>query len=170
MSPAARGEELRVGGHFYTTVQRLRALRSARPGRTSHDASDASPTSCYFAAAVRLIGKTFSAEAAARLVPPAIRPDRASQFWARSDELRSMFSVFFCFFSVLRASPGCRAGNAKVGVFTLRSLENDCRARACGPDEPRGDPRGPGGEAQCPDGGSTAWTERASETPGGERG
>ena len=41
---AARGEKLRVGGHFYTTVQRLRALRSARPGRTSHDASDTSPT------------------------------------------------------------------------------------------------------------------------------
>ena len=77
---AARGEKLRVGGHFYTTVQRLRALRSARPGRTSHDASDTSPTSCYFAAAVRIIGKTFSAEAAAGLVPPAMCPDRTSRF------------------------------------------------------------------------------------------
>ena len=38
-------------------------------------------------------------------------------------------------------------------------------ARACGPDELRGDPGGPGGEAQWPDGGSTACTERASETP-----
>ena len=83
-----------------------------------------------------------------------------------------MFSVFFCFFELVRASPGCREGNAKVGVFTLPfgHSSDDCSARACGPDEPRGDPRGPGGEAQCPDGGSTAWTERASETPAGVKG
>jgi hypothetical protein len=34
------------------------------------------------------------------------------------------------------------------------------------PDEPGGDPRGPGGEAQWPAGGGyTAWTERATKTP-----
>jgi hypothetical protein len=50
----------------------------------------------------------------------------------------------------------------KVGVFTRRRLLYDCSARACGPDEPGGDPRGPGGEAQWPGGGYTAWTERAT--------
>ena len=70
-TPVERGEELRVADHFYPITQRPRTLRSARPGRTSHDASDTSPISCYFAAAVRIIGKSFSAEAAAGLVPPA---------------------------------------------------------------------------------------------------
>ena len=81
-----------------------------------------------------------------------------------------MFTVFESLFEAFLRAPGCRPGNAKVGVFTLRSLEGRCNARACGPDEPRGDLGGPGGEAQWPDGRSTAWTERASETPGRERG
>ena len=55
-------------------------IRPTGPGRTSHDASDASPTSCYFAAAIRIINKTFSTEAAAGLVPPAMCPDQASRF------------------------------------------------------------------------------------------
>ena len=32
------------------------------------------------------------------------------------------------------------------------------------------DPRGPGGEAQWPGGGYTAWTERATKSPGREKG
>ena len=67
-------------------------------------------------------------------------------------------------------SPGCRAKSAKVGVFMPPSLERPCAARARGPNEPGGDPGGPGGEAQQPDGGRGAWTERARESPAGVKG
>ena len=159
-TPGARGEELHIGGHFHTIVQHLRTLTFLRSGRISHDHSDASVLLMIFAAAIRIIDKTLSAVAAARTAPPAIGPDRASPSWARSEQLRSMFSVFVCFFWLVRAPPGC----------TLRSLERGCNARACGPDEPGGDPRGPGGEAQRPGRGYTAWTERATKSPGRVKG
>ena len=81
-----------------------------------------------------------------------------------------MFSVFESFFRALLGLEERPPGNAKVGVFTLRRLLYDCSAGACGQNEPRGDPRGPGGEAQWPDGGSTAWTERATKSPAWEKG
>ena len=76
-----------------------------------------------------------------------------------------MFSVFVCFFRAFLGAQERPPGNAKVGVFIAPSLEKDCSARACGPDEPGGGPGGPGGEAHWPDGGSTAWTERATKSP-----
>ena len=168
--PGARGDERRVGGHHVTIGQPLRTLRSTPGALFFHDHLRRLANSCYFPAAVKVIGKTLSTQAAARLTPPAICLNGSSPFWARSDELRSMFGVWEAFFWTVRALPGCRQENAKVGVFTARSIKNDCSARACGPDEPRGDPGGPGGEAQWSDGGSTAWTERASETPAGVKG
>ena len=81
-----------------------------------------------------------------------------------------MFSVFESFFRASLEREERPPGNAKVGVFTLRRLLYDCSARACGPDEPGGDPRGPGGEAQWPGGGYTAWTERATNSPGRVKG
>ena len=150
-TPGARGDERRARWHAGGMVRPPRTLRSTRAGLFLHDQLRRLAKNATFPAAIRIIYKTLSTDAAASTVPPAIGPDRASPSWARSEQMRSMFSVFVCFFSLVRAPPGCRAGNAKVGVFTLRSLENDCRARACGLDEPRGDPRGPGGEAQWPD-------------------
>ena len=78
-----------------------------------------------------------------------------------------MWQGIICFFRALLRSPGCRAESVKVGVFMPPSLERPCAARARGPNEPGGDPGGPEGEAQRPDGGRGAWTERASETPAG---
>ena len=169
-TPGARGDERRARWHAGGMVRPPRTLRSTRAGLFLHDQLRRLAKNATFPAAVKVMIKTLSTDAAASTVPPAIGPDRASPSWARSEQMRSMFSVFVCFFWLVRAPPGCRAGNAKVGVFTLRSLERGCNARACGPDEPRGDLGGPGGEAQWPDGGSTAWTERASETPAWEKG
>jgi hypothetical protein len=169
-TPGARGDERRARWHAGAIGQPPRTLRSTRAGLFLHDQLRRLAKNATFPAAVKVMIKTLSTDAAARTVPPAIGPDRASPSWARSEQMRSMFSVFVCFFSLVRAPPGCRAGNAKVGVFTLRRLLYDCSARACGPDEPRGDPGGPGGEAQWPDGGSTAWTERASKSPGRVKG
>ena len=143
-------------------VRPLRTLRSTRGAHSFHDQLRRLANFYMQGGLFRIIGKTSSTHAAALAVPPAIRPDQASRSRARSEQLRSMFSVFV---SLFRAFPSARErlpGNAKVGVFTARSLEHDCSARACGPDEPGGGPGGPGGEAQWPDGGSTAWTERAA--------
>ena len=133
--------------------QPLRTFRSTRAGLFFHDQLRRLANSCSFPAACKIIDKTMPTKAAACTVPPPIRPDSTSRSRARSGQMRSMFSGFE---RKIRASlePEERLpGNAKVGVFTARSLEHDCSARACGPDEPRGDPGGPGGEAQRPDGG-----------------
>ena len=58
----------------------------------------------------------------------------------------------------------------QICVFTPPSLENDCSGGSCGSDEPGGDPGGPGGEEQCPDGGSGARTVREPKTPAWEKG
>ena len=81
-----------------------------------------------------------------------------------------MFSVFESFFraSLERASKG--AQELQKSVFSHFADSYDCSASACGPDEPGGDPRGPGGEVQWPGGGYTAWTERATKSPGWEKG
>ena len=89
---------------------------------------------------------------------------------ASESKLRSMFDDFESFFRASLEREERLPGNAKVGVFTLHRLLYDCSARACGPNEPGGDPGGPGGEAQWPDGGSTAWTERATKSPAWEKG
>ena len=169
-TPGARGDERRARWHAGAIGQPPRTLRSTRAGLFLHDQLRRLAKNATFPAAVKVMIKTLSTDAAAWTVPPAIGPDRASPFWARSEHMRSMFSVFVCKSWAFLRAPGCRAGNAKVGVFTLRRLLYDCSARACGPHEPRGDPGGPGGEAQWPDGGSTAWTERASKSPGGVKG
>ena len=150
--------------------QPLRTLRSTRAGLFYHDQLGASRKNDSFPAAVKVMIKTSSTEAAAGTVPPVIRPDSTGPFGARSKQLRSMFDDFESFFRALVGSQERPPGNAKVGVFTLRRLLYDCSARARGPDEPRGDPRGPGGEAQWPDGGYTAWTERATKSPAWEKG
>ena len=150
--------------------QPLRTLRSTRAGLFYHDQLRRPAIIFLARRPFRIIGKTSSTLAAARTVPRPIRGDSASPFWDRSDKLRSMFSVFESLFRASLEREERPPGNAKVGVFTARSLEHDCSARACGPDEPGGDPRGPGGEAQWPDGGSTAWTERATKSPAGEKG
>ena len=54
-----------------------------------------------FAPAFRLDGKTSSMEAAACTVPAGHGTDLTTRERARSDELRSMFSVFECFFELL---------------------------------------------------------------------
>ena len=141
-------------------VRPPRTLRSTRAGLFLHGQLRRLAKNATFPAAVKVMIKTLSTDAAAWAVPPAIGPDRPSPSWARSEHMRSMFTVFESLFGAFLRAPGCRPGNAKVGVFTLRSLERRCNARACGPDEPRGDLGGPGGEAQWPDGRSTtAWTE-----------
>ena len=164
-TPGARGDELRARRHADMIGQPLRTFRSTRAGLSFHDLLRRLANSCSFPAAVRIIGKTSSTLAAARTVPWPIRGDSTSPSWDRSDKLRSMFSVFLSFFRASLEREERLPGNAKVGVFTARSLEHDWSGRACGPDEPGGGPGGPGGEAQRPDGGSTAWTERATKTP-----
>jgi len=161
--PGARGDERRVGGHHVTIGQPLRTLRSTRGAHFFHDHLRRLAWKSSQAAAFMIIYKTSSTEAPASTVPLAIRPDSTSPFWARSDQMRRLFP------SSSRAR-GKAARNCEVGVFTGRSLEYDCSARACGPDEPGGDPGGPGGEAQRPDGGYTAWTERATKSPAWEKG
>ena len=146
-------------------VRPLRTLRSTRAGLSFHDQLRRLAKILLARRPFRIIGKTSSTHAAALAVPPAIRPDSTSRSRARSDQMRSMFSVFESFFRASLEREERPPGNAKVGVFTARSLEHDCSARACGPDEPGGGPGGPGGEAQWPDGGSTAWTERATKSP-----
>ena len=159
--------------HAGGMVRPPRTLRSTRAGLFLHDQLRRLAKNATFPAAIRIIYKTLSTDAAAWAVPPAIGPDRASPSWARSEQMRSMFSVFVCFFWLVRAPPGCRAGNAKVGVFTLRRLLYDCSARACGPNEPRGatpEAQGARHSGRTPDGGSTAWTERATKSPAWEKG
>ena len=73
--------------------QPLRTLRSTRGAHFFHDHLRRLANSCYFPAAVRIIGKTLSTEAAARLTPPAICLNGSSRSRARSDQMRSMFSV-----------------------------------------------------------------------------
>ena len=169
-APGGRVEAARVATHVSGTGRPLRTLRTARADRSSHDAIERLRQFFLVFPVVRIIGKALSTRAAAWSAPPAIRRDRTSPFGARSEQMRSMFSVFVCFFGALLRSPGCRPESAKVGVFMPPSLERPCAARARGPNEPGGDPGGPGGEAQRPDGGRGAWTERARESPGQERG
>ena len=169
-TPGARGDELRARRHADMIGQPLRTFRSTRAGLSFHDQLRRLAKILLARRPFRIIGKTSSTLAAARTVPWPIRGDSTSPSWDRSDKLRSMFSVFLSFFRAsLEREERC-AGIAKVGVFTARSLEHDCSARACGPDEPGGGPGGPGGEAQWPDGGSTAWTERATKSPAGVKG
>ena len=169
-TPGARSDQLRARRHADMIGQPLRTFRSTRAGLSFHDQLRRLANIFLARRPFRIIGKTSSTHAAALAVPPAIRPDSTSPFWARSDQLRSMFPDFEWLFPSSPRSPGKPPGNAKVGVFTARSLEHDCSARACGPDEPGGGPGGPGGEAQWPDGGSTAWTERATKSPGRVKG
>ena len=169
-TPGARGDELRARRHADMIGQPLRTFRFTRAGLSFHDQLRRLAKILLARRPFRIIGKTSSTLAAARTVPWPIRGDSTSPSWDRSDKLRSMFSVFLSFFRASLEREERLPGNAKVGVFTARSLEHDCSARACGPDEPGGDPRGPGGEAQWPDGGSTAWTERATKTLAGEKG
>ena len=169
-TPGARGDEPRARRHADMIGQPLRTFRSTRAGLSFHDQLRRLAKILLARRPFRIIGKTSSTLAAARTVPWPIRGDSTSPSWDRSDKLRSMFSVFLSFFRASLEREERRAGIAKVGVFTARSLEHDCSARACGPDEPGGGPGGPGGEAQWLDGGSTAWTERATKTPAWEKG
>ena len=169
-TPGARGDELRARRHADMIGQPLRTFRSTRAGLSFHDQLRRLAKILLARRPFRIIGKTSSTLAAARTVPWPIRGDSTSPSWDRSDKLRSMFSVFLSFFRASLEREERLPGNAKVGVFTARSLEHDCSARACGPDEPGGGPGGPGGEAQRPDGGSTAWTERATKSPAGVKG
>ena len=135
-TPGARGEELRIGGHFYTIVQHLGTTSFPRTGRISHDHSDASVLISIFAPAVRIINKTLSTDAAAWAVPPAIGPDRPSPSWARSEQMRSMFSVFVSLFEL--CSPRARLQGRKCESRCFhtsvtrreRALKGGCNARA----------------------------------------
>ena len=80
-----------------------------------------------------------------------------------------MFSVLKTFSELLSSA---RKGRQELRKSVFSHFADSCTivARACGPDEPGGDPRGPGGEAQWPGGGYTAWTERATKSPAWEKG
>ena len=67
-------------GVLFTSTRSHNDFVPSDPPVPANDALDASPTSCYFAAAVMIINKTFSTEAAARAVPPGMCLDRTSRF------------------------------------------------------------------------------------------
>ena len=92
-TPGARGDERRARWHAGAIGQPPRTLRSTRAGLFLHDQLRRLAKNATFPAAVKVMIKTLSTDAAAWTVPPAIGPDRASPFWARSEHMRSMFSV-----------------------------------------------------------------------------
>ena len=81
-------------------VRPPRTLRSTRAGLFLHDQLRRLAKNATFPAAIRIIYKTLSTDAAASTVPPAIGPDRASPSWAQSEHMRSMFTVFESLFEL----------------------------------------------------------------------
>jgi len=74
-TPDGRGEKPRVGGLFVPTRKPLRTFRSTRAGLSFHDQLRRLAKILLARRPFRIIGKTLSTQAAARTVPPAIRPD-----------------------------------------------------------------------------------------------
>ena len=79
-STGARGDERRAMWHAGAIGQPPRTLRSTRAGLFLHDQLRRLAKNATFPAAVKVMIKTLSTEAAAWTVPPAIGPDRASPF------------------------------------------------------------------------------------------
>ena len=130
-TPGARGDELRARRHADMIGQPLRTFRSTRAGLSFHDQLRRLAKILLARRPFRIIGKTSSTLAAARIVPWPIRGDSTSPSWDRSDKLRSMFSVFLSFFRASLEREERLPGNAKVGVSQLgHSSTIVARARA----------------------------------------
>ena len=121
-TPGARGDERRARWHAGGMVRPPRTLRSTRAGLFLHDQLRRLAKNATFPAAVKVMIKTLSTDAAASTVPPAIGPDRASPSWARSEQMRSMFSVFVCFFSLVRKSVFSHFGHSRTIVERARAV------------------------------------------------
>jgi hypothetical protein len=141
------------------------SAQGARRGAATTRATRAWTIFRPLCAAVRVIGKTLSTQAAARTVPHrlSVGTRRAAHAVDQSTRAATEIHVHVYAFSELLSSARKGRQELKVGVSHFAdSFTIVARARAvrsgC---EPGGDPGGPGGEAQRPDGGSTAWTVSA---------
>ena len=126
-----------LSGYFYRPRGLLRHKGRPRAAKTKHNRLGGRWTMIVFAPAFRLDGKTSSMEAAACTVPAGHGTDLTTRERARSDELRSMFSVFECFFELLACRQVAGQKYRKVNVPAGFSYtETIGRARPCGPNAP----------------------------------
>ena len=84
---AARSDAMRVEYHLFPIVERLCSLACSLARRICHDAVGRLALQRAFPLAFMIMMITFSDQAAAWTVSPAICPDRARRSGARSDEL-----------------------------------------------------------------------------------
>ena len=165
----ARGV-IRASRQLPPTTRATRATRSPRPARNSQDANSSGDDDPLVPAVIRIMAKTLSSEAAAGTVPAAPGLDPESRERARSEQMRSMFSVLVCSFEL---PPGDRVAGPTIGKKQVRECSSVFRLHAQGrngPGTPAGSTRGLRGRRWRPAGGTRAWTERAPDSPGGERG
>ena len=166
----ARGV-IRASRQLPPTTRPTRATRSPRPARNSQDANSSGDDDRLVPAVIRIMAKTLSSEAAAGTVPAAPGLDPESRERARSEQMRSMFSVLVCSFEL---PPGDRVAGPTVGKKKSASARAcfGCTRRAVTVlEHPRDPPEAFGGAVGGPRaGGTRAWTERAPDSPGGERG
>lgn len=138
------------------TTWATRARSAPRHARNSQDTKSSYNILALQTAVLRIMGKTFSSEAAAGTVPAACGSDPESSERARSEQMRSMFSVLVCLFE---PSPGDRVAGPRVGKKKVRECARVFRLHARGrngPGTPAGSTRGLRGRRQRPAGG-TRW-------------
>ena len=165
----ARGV-IRASRQLPPTTRPTRATRSPRPARNSQDANSSGDDDPLVPAVIRIMAKTLSSEAAAGTVPAAPGLDPESRERARSEQMRSMFSVLVCSFEL---PPGDRVAGPTVGKKKVRECSSVFRLHARGrngPGTPAGSTRGLRGRRQRPAEGTRAWTERAPKSPRQGRG
>ena len=155
------------------TTRTTRTQSAPRCARWSQDTNLAQNILAHQTAVFRITGKTSSSGPTAGTVRVVHGPDPESRERSRSDQMRSMFSVFICAFE---PSPGDRVAALREAQ-SRRKKVREC-ARVCflhaqdrnGPGTPTGSTRGLGGRRQRPAEGAWAWTERAPKSPAGVRG
>ena len=114
----ARGV-IRASRQLPPTTRPTRATRSPRPARNSQDANSSGDDDPLVPAVIRIMAKTLSSEAAAGTVPAAPGLDPESRERARSEQMRSMFSVLVCSFEL---SPGGRVAGPRIGKSKSASV------------------------------------------------
>ena len=135
----ARGV-IRASRQLPPTTRPTRATRSPRPARNSQDANSSGDDDPLVPAVIRIMAKTLSSEAAAGTVPAAPGLDPESRERARSEQMRSMFSVLVYSFEL---PPGDRVAGPTVGKKQVRECSSVFRLHARGRNGPGTRPRDP---------------------------
>lgn len=132
------------------TTWATRARSAPRHARNSQDTKSSYNILALQTAVLRIMGKTFSSEAAAGTVPAACGSDPESSERARSEQMRSMFSVLVCLFE---PSPGDRVAGPRDGKkksASARGCFGYTRGAVTVPEHPRDPPEASGGAVSGP--------------------